>query len=184
MTNITIRQAEGCGVDPFLLWDSHFDNRAGFADWALAGIDEVNNRGGLASTAALETAVTLALFTDKRLPDGHPLTYLADGDRRGWWGDGADVQGDRGEAELGSLLWLLERAPLTVAGQPIARWAEAFALEALACLQSQGVVVRIDVAAQANEIANRLELTVGLYGRDSARVYDRRFDLLWQQVTR
>ncbi len=184
MTSIAISQAEGCGADPYLLWDARFDNLAGFADWSLAGADDANNRGGLSSTAALETAVTLALLTNKRLPDSHPLAYLADGDTRGWWGDGVDVQADRGEGELGSLLWLLERAPLTVAGQPVARWAEAFALEALAPLQAQGAVVRIEVAAQTNEIANRLELSIALYGRDNARLYDRKFDLLWTQVKR
>jgi phage gp46-like protein len=181
------------GVDPFsacepdacLLWDSEWSPLNGFADWKIAGAGEAQNRGGLQATSAIATAVTLSLFTDKRVPADHPLAYLVDdGDPRGWWGDGVDVRADLGESELGSFLWLLERAPLTISGQPVSMWARQFALEALAPLQSQGVVVRIDADAVANEIANRLELTVALYGRDGSRLYDRKFDILWNQVAR
>ena len=185
MKEVVIRANEACtAADPFLLWDSVWDPAKGFADWRLAVAGEVGNAGGLSAVAAIETAVTLALFTDRRAPLDHPLSYLADGDVRGWWGDAVDVQADRGEAALGSWLWLLERAPLTVAGQPVTRWAETFALDALAPLQTVGAVVRIDVSAVANETANRLELTVRLYGRDNALAYDRKFDLLWTQVGR
>lgn len=182
MSDLVIRVAEGCDLDPFLLWDSVWDARRGFADWALAGADEPLNRGGLAAKAALATAVTLCLFTDKRIDDTHPLYWLADGNPRGWWGDGVDVRDDLGETPLGSHLWLLARAPLTINGVSAARWAEQLALEALAPLKSQGAVVRIEAAAIANERKNRLELTVSLYGRDGANVYDGKFDLIWQQV--
>jgi hypothetical protein len=40
------------------------------------------------------------------------------------------------------------------------------------------------VSAVANEIAGRLELSVALYGRDGAVIYDRKFDVLWNQVAR
>jgi phage gp46-like protein len=180
---VTIRVAEGCAPDFNLLWDSVWAADLGLADWALAGTDEPANYGGLQAKHAIETAVVLALFTDKRVPQNHPLGYLADGDVRGYFGDGIDVRADLFEAELGSLLWLLERAPLTVRGEPITQWAEQFANEALKPLLDQGVAVRIDVAAVANPLRSRLELTVQLYGRDGLRSYDRKFDLLWKQVT-
>jgi phage gp46-like protein len=184
MSDALQRAGEGCAPDPFLLFDSVWMSAAGSADYALAGPDEPLNRGGLAAKAALATAVTLALFTDIRVSPDHPLAFLAAGDPRGWWGDGADVRADLGESPLGSLLWLLERAPLTIRGQSAARWAEQFALEALLPLKQQAAVVRIEVSGSVNETANRLELSVALYGRDGGRVYDRKFDLVWNQIGR
>ncbi|WP_316191604.1 MULTISPECIES: phage GP46 family protein [unclassified Bradyrhizobium] len=179
-----IRAAEGCAEEYNVLWDSVWDSALGVADWALADPDEVHNRGGLRSKAAIETAVVLLLFTDKRIEPDHPLYFLADGDPRGWWGDGIDVRDDLNEGPLGSHLWLLQRAPLTILGLPAAQWAEQFATEALATLRDQGVAVRIDVQATQDEREGRLDLTVALYGRDGERVYDRKFDVLWNQVAR
>jgi phage gp46-like protein len=174
MADVVIRAAEGCDADPFLLWNSRWSPGRGGADWQLSA-------GGLASDAALETAITLALFTDRRVPADHPLAWLADGDPRGWWGDGVDVRADLYEAELGSLLWLLERAPLTFRTS-MSRWAETFARDALASLLTQRAVVRIEVAASVDEIASRLDLAVSLFGRDGANVYDRKFELVWDQI--
>ncbi|HQF31923.1 MAG TPA: phage GP46 family protein [Hyphomicrobiales bacterium] len=153
----------------------------GRGDWAMAGADEADNIGGLRATAALETAVVLCLFTDRRCPADHPLAWLADGDRRGWWGDAVDVRADLGEAPLGSLLWLLERAPLD--GET-AMWAEAFAIEALQPLVDQKAVSKIEAVATARPEEDRLDLVVRLYGRDGSLVYDRKFDNIWAQVGR
>lgn len=182
MADVLLRRSEGCDPDPFVLWDSRWQSEQGIADWALAAPDETLNRGGLAATQALATAVTLALFTDRRIDETHPLYYLADGDPRGYWGDGIDVRADLGEAEMGSYLWLLERASLTVRGVSIAKWAEQFAIEALAPLQAQGAVVRIEVLAEADEIRSRLNLYVRLFGHHGDQVYDRKFDLVWRQL--
>lgn len=184
MVDVVIRAAEGCDPDPFLLWDSHWSPADGLADWRLAGADEPLNRGGLAAHGALATSIVLALFTDKRCPPDHPLAFLADGDPRGWWGDGVDVRGDLDETSLGSLLWLFERAPLTIAGTSAARWAEAFTRDALTPLITQGAAVRVDVEASVNEIANRLELLVQVYGNDGTRAFDQRFELVWKQQAR
>src|SRR5262249_35200729 len=145
-----------------LLWDSVWSPAEGGADWAIAGKSDTLNRGGLAANGMLETAVMLALFTDARMPDDHPLVELADGDPRGWWGDHVDVRDDLGEAELGSLLWVLDRAPLTFRGMSMATWAEQLAIAALLPLKTQGAVVRINVQATPNFEANRLELLVQL----------------------
>lgn len=179
---VVIRAAEGCASDVNVLWDSVWNPDLGVADWALAGPSDAGNVGGLRARAAIETAVVLALFTDKRVDPDHPLYYLADGDARGYFGDGIDVRGDLNETALGSHLWLLERAPLTIRSLSAAQWAEQFALEALATLKDQGVVVRIEAAASVNELQNRLELIVRLFGRDGTVSFDRKFDVLWNQV--
>jgi phage gp46-like protein len=173
-----VRIAEGEGPQPFLLWDSVWDPAEGRADWALAGPAETLNRGGLRATAALHTAVVIALFTDRRVPDEHPLRWLAGDDPRGWWGDGVLAEG---ETELGSLLWLLERAPLTGTFD-VPLHAKAFAEEALSPLVAQGVVVRAEVEAAAAELQSRLELVVRLYGRDGGRIYQQKFEVVWDQL--
>ena len=180
MSAIWFRLNEGGDAIPIKLWDSVWNALEGQADWSLAEPDEAQNRGGLRAKAALHTAVVLALFSDVRCPDNHPLFYLADGDPRGWWGDGIDVREDLGEAPLGSLLWLLERAPLT--SEIVSRWAPAFTQDALALLLKQGVATRLEVETAANELQSRLEITVRLYGRDGARIFDERFAAVWQQI--
>ena len=180
--DVVIRAAEGCAAETSVLWDSVWDTVGGVADWAMAGADEPNNRGGLRSKAAIETAVILCLFSDKWIDKESPFFFLADGDQRGWWGDGVDVRADLNEGPLGSWLYLLERAPLEILGMPASHWAEQWALEALATLKTQGVCVRIEVSATQYELESRIELTVALYGRDGSLVYNRNFDVLWNQV--
>lgn len=178
MVDVSIRVDEACDAPRQLPWDTVMDPKAGVGDWSLASVSEKGNRGGLKATAALATAVELALFTDKRCPDDHPLRRFADNDPRGWWGDAVDVRADLGEQELGSLLWLLERS---VATEETARWARAFAADALAPLKAQGAVAKIDVQSELAD--NRINLAVLLYARDGAIVFNRKYDLLWQQVT-
>lgn len=177
---LRVRIDEGNDPQPQLLWDSIWRPADGFADWAIAGPTEKLNRGGLQATQALHTAIILCLFSDKRCPDDHPLRKLIDdSDLRGWWGDGIDVRADLGETELGSLLWILERAPLD---EEYRRWAEQIATEALAPLIAQGAAARIDVTAIAEAAFDRLDLLVQVYGRDGTQIYDYRFDDLWKQA--
>ena len=187
MPEYLIRANEGCAPDPFLLWDSvHEDIEGGtefVCDWALAGPGaNTLNVGGLQSVAAMATAVYLALFTDAYVPPDHPLAYLADGDNRGWWGDGVEVETNLGEGPLGSWLWLLERAPLVAAGVPIEQWAQTFALQALAPLQTQGAVVEINASATVDTQMGRVELSVQLYGANGAVMFDQKFELIWNQL--
>jgi phage gp46-like protein len=178
IVEILIRANEACEPDPFLLWDTIWNEAAAVGNWVIAG-NVPGNSGGLAADAALETAVTLSLFSDAALAADHPLAYLvADGDLRGWWGDGIDVRTDLGERPLGSWLWVLERAPLT---PTIARWAQAFAEDALAPLQNQGAVVEIDVSAEIIG-TNELALDVVMYGANGQKIYDRRFTKVWSQL--
>jgi phage gp46-like protein len=176
--SLRVRIGEGDQSQVNYLWDSQWRPSEGAADWALAGADEPRNRGGLRARAALHTNVIICLFTDKRIPSDHPLRYLLEGDPRGWWGDGEDVRTDLHETELGSLLWIFERAPLT---EDIRRWVEALAIEALVPLINQGVAVRVDAQAFAQFAIDRLDLAIQLYGRDGTRVFDARFEDIWKQ---
>lgn len=179
MTSLRVRINEGEDAQPILLWDSVWQPQQGMADWAMATGAEPQNQGGLRAQAALHTAVILQLFTDRRIPDNHTLRKLVDdGDARGWFGDAVDVRRDLFEDEMGSLLWVFERAPLT---EDIRRWVEVLALEALQPLIAQGAVVRADAQAVAQFAIGRVDLAVQLYGRDGQRLYDRRFDDIWQQ---
>lgn len=177
---LNVRIDEGEQQQPTLFWDSRWEPWRGQADWALADADEVQNRGGLRAKAALHTAVIIALFTDKRIPKDHPLFYLLeDGDQRGWFGDGADVRADLGEDEMGSLLWIFERAHLNEENR---RWVELVATEALMPLIKQQVAVRVEVQAEAQFAINRVHLFVQLYGRNGSLVYDYKFEDIWAQI--
>jgi len=179
MTMLRVRIGESEQPQTNLLWDSQWRPPEGAADWAIAGADETRNRGGLRATAALHTAIVLCLFTDKRIPDDHPLMWLVEhGDQRGWWGDGEDVRADLSETELGSLLWIFERSTLT---EDIRRWVEVLAIEALMPLIDEGAAVRIEAQASAMFEFNRLDLFVQIYGRDGAKIYEERFADIWTQ---
>lgn len=179
MTMLRVRIGESDKPQANLLWDSQWQPPEGAADWALSTSAEPNNRGGLRATAALHTSVVLCLFTDKRIPDDHPLMWLVEhGDQRGWWGDGEDVRSDVNETALGSLLWIFERSTLT---EEIRRWVEVIALEALAPLIAQGAAVRIDAQALAEFAFDRLDLFVQIYGRDGEKIYSERFADIWKQ---
>lgn len=179
MATLKVRISEGDDPQPILLWDTVWSPWKGHGDWAIAGTDEPQNRGGLRSKAALHTAVILCLFTDKRIPADHPLAYLVDGDDpRGWWGDGVDIQAHLGEREMGSLLWVFERAHLN---EDIRRWVEAVAIDALATLIFQGVAVSIEAIATRPVNPNQLNLEVRIFGGDGSLIYNFQFEDIWKQ---
>lgn len=107
--------------------------------------DSSNNRGDwqtlgpvLATGNDLETAILVSLFTDRMaaaddaIPDGS-------GDPRGWWGD-AD-----GTTQIGSRLWLLQRAKQTT--ETLQR-AFDYIAEALQWLIDDKVVARFDITVE------------------------------------
>jgi len=180
MATLRVRISEGDDEQPILLWDTIWAPWQGQGDWRIAGANEpLQNRGGLQAQAALHTAVIICLFTDKRIDPDHPLFYLVDGDDpRGWWGDGEDVRPELGERDMGSLLWVFERAHLN---EDIRRWVEAVAVDALSTLIFQQVCSRIDVVATRPVDVNRVNLDVRLYGADGGMVYDYKFEDIWKQ---
>lgn len=176
MTDLTIYLAR-CPNEAALAWDTRWNVATGGGEWRIADLAELGNVGGLAASAPLETAVVNLLFTDRRCPADHPLAKRAGGDLRGWWGDGVALDG---EPPLGSFLWLV--TDFGVASDADARWAEAFALEALQPLIDAGVAARIVAQAQAAPARNRLDLSVSLYGRNGPRLYSQVFSHYWSAL--
>ena len=109
-----------------------FDNQLGRGDWGR------NADGTLATGDALQSAIWISLFTDRR---AHPDDVLTDGtdDRRGWWADAFVTR------PIGSRLWLLNRA---LREDKTLRRAEDYAREALAWLVADGVAARVEVTAE------------------------------------
>jgi len=178
--DITIRTDEGCAAQPQLQWDTIWSDSITApqtADWVYASAQEAGNIGGLQAQNTLATAVTLLLFTDARCPKDHPLRRADMQDLKGWWGDSFDVATERGEAPLGSLLWLLRNQ---VATARMASYAQAMALDALQPLITQGAVASI--TAQASVSGKSLSLSIQLYASEGSVAYDRTFDPLWRQI--
>ena len=130
--------------------------------------------GDLKAEQGLHTQVLICLMTDRRVEESE----LRSGDEnRGWFGDSFDTM--LNETPIGSRLWLLRRSAL-VPGIEVR--AQDYAREALQPLIGQQAVVRVDVSAVADRAGNRLDLMVDLFGRDGARIYNRKFELLWRQI--
>lgn len=149
-------------ADLALVWDES----NGSADVALIDSD-------LASDAALETAVMLSLFLDRRAqPDDAPPSGDPN-DRRGWWADQfADTEGDL----VGSRLWLLDRSKLT---GDTRRDAELYVREALQWMLDDLVVSSIDIEIDA---ATSLPIGVTLH-RPGRKAVSVRFAHVWDAIT-
>lgn len=159
-------------LPPDVLWNG----TAG--DFAVSVRMEDGPAGGLVSANPLRTAVLLLLFSDARAEPGG-LRFEHGGDRRGWPGDGFDVDTASGEAPLGSWLWLFRRRELL---DSTALEVAAEVERALQPLIRQGAAARVEVAASVDKAAGRILLSVGLYGRDGASAYADKFDILWRQI--
>lgn len=164
---------EGVSVLPFdIVWNGIS------GDFAVSAGGDDGPAGGLVAANPLRTAVILLLFSDARA-DPSTLRFEHRGDRRGWPGDGFDVDTAAGEAPLGSWLWLYRRAALLDAtADEIAAEAE----RALQPLIRQGAAVRVETSAIADKAGGRVSLTVGVYGRDGQNVYADKFDILWRRA--
>ena len=95
--------------------------------------------GDLKADAGLETAVTISLFTDRRVTS----EQLAQGDtdRHGWWGDMfPEVSLD----QIGSRLWTLRRAKRLT---NTLRLAEDYSRESLNWLIEDGIADIINITA-------------------------------------
>jgi phage gp46-like protein len=131
----------------------------------------------------LETAVIVALGTDRLANDDDVLPQIDSDDRRGWWGD-ADAAEIWGAWPIGSRLWLLERAKIVGAGAAegatLTR-AEDYAREALEPFLQAGVASR--VAASAERAGrDRIDMVVTLY-RGPLPAIQLKYQNLWTQIT-
>lgn len=159
-------------AEPQLAWDTVWSGTAG--DFAgVEGDSATGNRGGLVARAPLETAVVLALMTDRAVD---PAELPAGEDNRGWPGDAISLEPGAAPRPMGSKLWLLRRATVD---ETAARRAEAYAREALQPLVDVGAVASVTALATADPARGRVDLEVGLYERSGVKVVARRFALLW-----
>lgn len=178
MPGLTITPLGEAGVEvlaPDIVWNGTS------GDFALAA-GPGNNAGGAGGFVAqhpIETAVLLCLFTDAQCAVSE-LRFEMGGDRRGWPGDGFDIDTAHNEAPLGSKLWLWRRAALTDLS---AAEIEAEARRALQPLLDERLVVRIDTVTEVLRPEGQIRLGISLYGRDGRKVYAAQFDPLWQTAT-
>ncbi len=152
-------------TDIALIWDD--ENSC--ADLLVEG-------GGLATDEGLRTAILISLFTDARAADDDELPE-AGADRRGWWGN-AFPTGDHEQAEeLGSKLWLLERAKATAEA---VREAEEWARAALQWIVKDRIAAAVDVQVERQEAGavTRLALAV-ILDRPSGPARSR-YDFVWE----
>lgn len=159
---------------PALAWDTVWQVERGVGEWVLAG-PVAGNPMGLAATASIASAIVISLFTDRRAPEGWRPEIQ---DRRGWWGDAIEAEGEALDP-LGSWLWLLENEVVSSNTLALAR---AYAEAALAWLVSDRVAARVEVVSEIREGSHGINLGVSVFGKTGAAIYAARFDILWQQV--
>lgn len=160
------------GDDPYRAPDLGWDGEVG--DLIINPIDHPDAPGDFRAEQGLATAALIYLMTDRRVD----ASELRDGDEnRGWIGDSFDLGPD--EQPLGSRLWLLRRSAIY---DGIEVKVEAYVREALQPLVSVKAVSRIDVAVTIDRPGNKVGYQVSLYGRDGAKIYDNKFELLWDQI--
>ncbi len=124
----------------------------------------------IASDRAMETAIMLSLFTDRRaFPDDVPPSGDPD-DRRGWWADEVgETEGDL----IGSRLWLLDRSVLN---DEVLRQAQEFDREALQWMIDDRVASAITIKMTRSRDRMFHEITIDRPGRKTVSF---RFDHVW-----
>lgn len=131
-------------------------------------LDGIATPLGMGMRQALPRAVIISLFTWGR---AKPDDALPGTERMGWWGDSyAPNAGDR----IGSRLWLLARAKITVQTPALARQ---YAEEALAWLVTDGVANAVNVSAERqgqSQIALACQIV-----RGNGPTLDIRFNNVW-----
>ena len=176
MTEIALRYEEAAEPQPFLLWDSVWDQENFWADWVIPTTPAAGNAGGMQALHGINTAIVLCLFTNKRRE-----TYQGAGlgpDPQGWWGDAVDVDATQFERPMGSLLYLLRRSVLT---PEVAAQAVTYAQDALQVLIDQGLFASFDISSVPDYRNGRLDLIVNGYSASGQLIYGQQFSDLWRQ---
>jgi phage gp46-like protein len=176
LVQIIIRDNEGADRLFPVPWDTRWpvglESFGG--DWQLADNDvEFNNVGGFAATDQLRTAIILCLFTNRRRPDWQP----GDGSTEvgGWVGDSFDLDVSNGERPMGSLLWLLRRAPLTAETM---RQAEAYCRDALQTLIDQRLVYNFDIATEMDQKQGAASITIRAFDVNGSTIFENAFPFI------
>lgn len=158
--------------EPYRAPDLVWDGEAG--DLVINALTHASAPGDLRSEQGLATQVLICLMTDARVE----VSELPAGEaNRGWVGDGFDRA--EGETALGSRLWLLRHRAIY---DGIETDVEDYVREALQTLVDQAVITSIDVVVTADRPGNRVDYEVSLYGRTGALSFNRKFQLLWNQI--
>lgn len=153
------------------------------ADFALATADGISfdvymRNDDIATDDGLATAVLCSLFFDRRceideLPPGQT-------DRRGWWGDEFNPDGDDG---IGSKLWLLAREKPTPS---ILARAETYAEESLSWMIQDQVAASVTVSAEFGKLGRldglALFLSVVIVRPDGTKA-PLKYGVLWDQLS-
>ncbi len=123
----------------------------------------------LVADNGLETAVTISLFTDRRVNE-EELPDL-ETDKRGWWGD---VFPEIDQDQIGSRLWTLARSKIT--NETLSRFNE-LCKEALDWMQEDGIAGEIAISSEYNE-ENHLITSIEISRPDETV---ERFSVLWDE---
>lgn len=133
--------------------------------------DLVLENGHFKVDDGLETAVSISLFTERRLADDDldpGATYHG-----GWWGD--TFTGDK----IGSRLWKLRNKVATEANVALAK---TYMLEALQWMIDDAVASRIEVTTSRGTTVQDLRFTINIYSPGEAspwsRTWEKRFNEL------
>ncbi|MFW6086394.1 MAG: phage GP46 family protein [Myxococcota bacterium] len=113
-----------------------YDNARGDGDLVYRG-------GALLEGAAVETAALLSLFLDAPAREDDPVPEGSE--RRGWWGDAFDPEGDA----LGSRLWVVEYMGVSEA----LSFAPDAAKEALEWMVRDGLAESVEAQAERNGLS-------------------------------
>ncbi len=172
---LTVTPLSDVGVEvlpPDIIWNGY----AG--DFAISTLSANGGVGGFVARNPIETAHLLLLFSDRQV-DASDLRFDLGGDRRGWVGDGFDVDTTNGEAPLGSRLWLYRRSVL------VAKTFSDIEFEIRAALQpliTQGAVVQIDITGEILNAQGQIRCAIDSYARNGTKVYSAKFDPLWKRA--
>lgn len=140
-------------------------------DYETMGGDFTVTHGDIDLDGGLATALIISLFTDRQAKEDDEYDNK---DRRGWWGDQtAKIAGD----QIGSRLWLLERAKTTSENINLAK---GYIEEATKWLIEDGVAKKVEaVVERAGRPGNdRLMFGVKVYKTDGNET-TYKFDDLW-----
>lgn len=160
------------GEDPYRAPDLGWDGEVG--DLIINQLTHPDAPGDFRAEQGLATQVLIYLLTDRRVDPSE----LRDGDEnRGWIGDSFDLGPD--EQPLGSRLWTLRRSAIF---EGIEVLVEAYVREALQPLLDVGAVARIDVSVTVDRPGRRVTYQPSLFARDGSKIYDNKFELLWDQI--
>ena len=145
-------------------------------DWQL--LDD----GTLDDTEALETAVRVALGTDRLAAASDTLPDPNSTDRRGWWGD-LDAQQIWGGWPIGCRLWLLSREKITGSeaqqGSTLAR-IKFYIQEAIQPFIDLRLASRMDVQVSRVDV-ERVTALIRLY-RGPKTAIELQYQVLWQGI--